>query len=199
MSDLEERFADAVAAIGRVLKTHGFRKKRYVWTRVGDGVVHEVDLQRSHGNSPDSVRFYVNASAYVAAFARAIGDRVPENLASATAQYSTRFETISEWPTDRVDMERDAEAVSSALPSAIEQVVTHLDGITDEASLARTLFDSGSFLDDDLFAWFCATGRLADARAQFAAARERFGTQDRWPRLAANFDETAQKYGVALS
>ncbi|MDQ1123478.1 hypothetical protein [Microbacterium trichothecenolyticum] len=58
---------------------------------------------------------------------------------------------------------------------------------------------SGRVLDDDLFAWFCATGRLADARAQFAAARERFGTQDRWPRLAANFDETAQKYGVALS
>jgi len=199
MTDLEERFTEAVAAIGGVLKRHGFRKKRYVWTRIGDGVVHEVDVQRSHGNSPQSVRFYVNASAYVADFARAIGDRVPENLAAATAQYSTRFETISAWPTDRVDVERDADALGSALPAAIEQVVAHLDRITDDVSLARTLFDGGYVLDDELFAWFCATGRTTEAAAQFAAARERFGDEDRWPRLAALFDETAQKYGVPLS
>jgi len=85
MSDLEELFAEAVSAIGGVLKPHGFRKKRFVWTRVAEGVVHEVDVQRSHGNSAESVRFYVNASAYVAEFARVIGRRVPENLASADA------------------------------------------------------------------------------------------------------------------
>jgi len=198
MSEIEDRFAAAVAAIGGVLRPNGFRKKRYVWTRVGDGVVHEIDVQRSHGNTADSVRFYVNASAYVAAFARAIGDRVPDDLVSATAQYSTRFEAISEWPSDRVDVERDAALLDSALPAAIAQVVAHLDTITDEVSLAETLLGSGRVLDDDLFAWFCATGRTAEATTQFAAARERFGDEDRWPRLAARFDETAQKYGVPL-
>lgn len=198
MSEIEERFAEAVVAIGTVLKRHGFRKKKYVWTRVGDGVVHEVDVQRSHGNTAGSVRFYVNASAYVAEFDRAIGSRVPEDLAKANAQYSTRFENISDWPSDRVDVERDAAALGTALPAAIEQVVAHLDSVTDEVSLAKTLLDRGHVLDDDLFAWFCATGRDADARAQFAAARERFGGEDRWPRLAARFDESAQKYGVPL-
>ncbi|MDF2992692.1 MAG: hypothetical protein K0S37_3206 [Microbacterium sp.] len=198
MSDIEERFAEAVAALGGVLKRHGFRKKRYVWTRVGDGVVHEVDVQRSHGNSADSVRFYVNASAYVAAFDRAIGRTVPADLTRANAQYETRFEEISDWPTDRVDVTRDADDLGSALPAAIEQVVAHLDTITDEVSLARTLIDSGYVLDDDLFAWLCATGRSSEAAAQFAAARERFGDEDRWPRLVALFDDTAQKYGVTL-
>lgn len=198
MSDIEERFAEAVAAIGGVLKRHGFRKRRYVWTRVGDGVVHEVDVQRSHGNSVESVRFYVNASAYVAAFDRAVGRTVPDDLTLANAQYTTRFEQISDWPSDRVDVERDADELGSALPAAIEQVVAHLDAITDEVSLARTLLDSGYILDDDLFAWFCATGRSSEAAAQFAAARARFGDEDRWPRLAALFDETAEKYGVPL-
>ena len=46
MSEIEERFAEAVAAIGGVLKRHGFRKKRSVWTRVGDGIVHEIDVLR---------------------------------------------------------------------------------------------------------------------------------------------------------
>ena len=198
MSDIEERFAEAVAAIGSVLKRHGFRKKRYVWTRVGDGIVHEVDIQRSHGNSAESVRFYVNASAYVAEFEHAVGRTVPDDLTRANAQYTTRFEEISDWPTDRVDVERDADDLGSALPAAIEQVVAHLDTITDEVSLARTLLDSGYVLDDDLFAWFCATGRSSEAAAQFAAARERFGDEDRWPRLVALFDDTAQKYGVSL-
>lgn len=198
MSDIEERFADAVAEIGAVLKPHGFRKKRYVWTRVGDGVVHQIDVQRSHGNTAGSVRFYVNASTYVAAFARAIGDRVPDDLASANAQYSTRFEDISDWPSDRVDVERDAAEIGSTLPAAIEQVVVHLDTLTDDVSLAAILFDRGSFLDDDLFAWFCATGRTKEAAAQFEGARERLGDEDRWPRLAARFDETAEKYGVPL-
>ncbi|WZH37674.1 MAG: DUF4304 domain-containing protein [Microbacterium enclense] len=198
MSDIEERFAEAVTTIGGVLKPHGFRKKRYVWTRVGDGVVHEVDVQRSHGNTAGSVRFYVNASAYVAAFDRAIGRTVPDDQTRANAQYSARFEEISDWPSDRVDVERDADDLSAALPAAIEQVVAHLDTITDEESLARTLIDGGYVLDDDLFAWFCATGRASEAAAQFTAARERFGDEDRWPRLVALFDDTAQKYGVAL-
>ena len=198
MSEIEERFAEAVAAIGAVLKPHGFRKKRYIWTRVGDGVVHTVDVQRSHGNTAAGVRFYVNASAYVAEFDRAIGRSVPEDLTRANAQYSTRFESVSDWPSDRVDMERDADALGTALPAAIEQVVSHLDGITDAPSLARTLLDSGFLLDDDLFAWFCATGRTDDARAQFAAAGDRFGSEDRWSRLAARFEETALAYGIPL-
>lgn len=198
MSEWEERFAGAVSSIGGVLKPHGFRKKRFVWTRVGDGIAHTVDVQRSHGNTPGGVRFYVNASAYVAEFDRAIGRTVPDDLTRATAQYSTRFESISDWPSDRVDMERDADALGTALPEAIEQVVTHLDTITDAQSLARTLLDSGFLLDDDLFAWFCATGRTDDARAQFAAARDRFGAEDRWPRLAARFEETARTSGVPL-
>ncbi|WP_136586046.1 DUF4304 domain-containing protein [Microbacterium hydrothermale] len=198
MSEIEERFAEAVAAIGGVLKGHGFRKKRYVWTRVGDGIVHEIDVQRSHGNSADGVRFYVNARAYVAEFDRAIGRTVPGDLTGANAQFETRFEEISDWPTDRVDVERDAEALTTALPAAIEQVVTHLDGITDAASLARTLLDGGYVLDDGLFAWFCATGRSEEARAQFDAARRLFGAEDRWPRLAARFGKTAQTHGVTL-
>ncbi|KTS05700.1 DUF4304 domain-containing protein [Microbacterium testaceum] len=198
MSELEDRFAEAVAAIGGVLKRHGFRKKRYVWTRVGDGIVHEIDVQRSHGNSAGSVRFYVNARAYVAEFDRAIGRAVPDDLTRVNAQFETRFEEVSDWPTDRVDVERDADALGTALPAAIEQVVAYLDGITDAPSLARTLLDNGYVLDDDLFAWHCATGRSSEAAAQFAAARERFGDEDRWPRLAALFDETAEKYGVPL-
>ncbi|MDQ1074479.1 MULTISPECIES: DUF4304 domain-containing protein [Microbacterium] len=198
MSEIEERFTEAVAAIGGVLKTHGFRKKRYVWTRVGDGVAHTVDVQRSHGNTATGVRFYVNASAYVAELDRAIGRSVPDDLTRATAQYSTRFEAISDWPSDRVDVERDADALGTALPAAIEQVVAHLDAITDAPSLARALLDNGYVLDDDLFAWFCATGRTDDARAQFVAARDRFGAEDRWPRLAARFEETALKFGTPL-
>lgn len=198
MSELEDRFAEAVAAIGGVLKRHGFRKKRYVWTRVGDGAVHEIDVQRSHGNSADSVRFYVNARAYIAEFDRTIGRTVPDDLTRAHAQFETRFEEVSDWPSDRVDVERDAEALTTALPATIEQVVAHLDEITDEASLARTLLDGGYVLDDGLFAWFCATGRSKEARAQFDAARRLFGAEDRWPRLAARFEETAQTYGVTL-
>ncbi|KTR94119.1 hypothetical protein NS220_10135 [Microbacterium testaceum] len=198
MSELEDRFTEAVAAIGGVLKRHGFRKKRYVWTRVGDGIVHEIDVQRSHGNSAGSVRFYVNARAYVAEFDRAIGRTLPDDPTRANAQFETRFEEVSDWPTDRVDVERDADALGTALPAAIEQVVAHLDGITDAPSLARTLRESGFVLDDDLFAWYCATGRTDDARAQFGAARDRFGAEERWPRLAARFEEAALEYGISL-
>ncbi|WP_258956975.1 DUF4304 domain-containing protein [Rhodococcus globerulus] len=53
-----------------LLKQHGFRKQKLTFRRERDDV---VNLQRSAGNSYESIRFYINWGVYSPRFDRIIG------------------------------------------------------------------------------------------------------------------------------
>lgn len=200
MTDLDSRLtAFAARVITPELKPRGYRKKRWEWTRVTGDVVHSIGLQRSHGNSADHLRIYVNVSAYSAEFARTIGSAVPDDLTRATPQYVTRFEDVVTWPGQWIDVEEwTDEALDDAFAAALRELDAHLSRVVDGASLAAVLRESDAPLDTTLFAWWCATGDADAARQQVGDARERFGQEERWPRLYAQFERVAAPHGVAL-
>lgn len=201
MPDLEERLTALVAeAVTPVLKPRGYRKRRLEWTRVAGDVVHRVTLQRSHGNAPGHLRFYVEAAAYVGAFTERLGNAVPDDPAAATAPYVTRFERITDWPGQWVDLEEwdDAE-LRPAFREAVEQVAAHLDRIADAEALAAVLRAEAGPLNLDLLGWSCATGDTAAVAEQVARAEAEFGAEDRWPRLRAQLERVAERYGSAIT
>lgn len=66
MSELEARFDALVAGVVvPALKPLGYRKRKLSWSRETPEAVHGITLQRSQGNAPDHLRFYVEVSAYV--------------------------------------------------------------------------------------------------------------------------------------
>lgn len=199
MPDLQDRLDALIAdVVVPTLKPRGYRKRKLDWVRVGETAVHSITLQRSHGNAPDHLRFYVSAAAYVPEFARAIGQSVPDDPAKATPHYSRRFEEVVDWPAQWIDLEAwDDADLHPAFRSAIEALDAHLATLTTPEALVRELAASGAGLDLDLFAWWCARGDVDGMREQVATARAAFGAEERWPRLLAQFDRVAERFGVA--
>ncbi len=198
MPDLQDRLDTLIAdVVVPTLKPRGYRKRRLEWVRVGDTAVHSIALQRSHGNAPDHLRFYVDVAAYVPAFARTIGQTVPADPATATPHYSQRFESVCDWPAQWVDLEAwDDADLHPAFRSALETLDAHLSALTTPEALVEVLTSSGAGLDLDLFAWWCARGDAEGMRQQLATAHATFGGEERWPRLRAQFDRVAERFGV---
>ncbi|MEV5000377.1 DUF4304 domain-containing protein [Nocardioides sp. LML1-1-1.1] len=201
MAELEERLVLLVdQCVTPVLKPRGYRKRRLEWTRVDGDVAHRITLQRSHGNAPGHLRFYVEAAAYVGDFARRVGHTVPDDVAKATAPYTTRFERVTEWPGQWVDLEDWADdALHPAFRAAVEALAAHLEPVTHAEALADLLRAEAGPLNLDLFAWSCANGDEAAMAAQVARAEAEFGAEDRWPRLYAQLERTAERYGSAIT
>lgn len=199
MSELEARFDALVAGVVvPALKPLGYRKRKLSWSRETPEAVHGITLQRSQGNAPDHLRFYVEVNAYVPDFARTVGATVPDRLEKATPQYSRRFESVIDWPGQWIDLESwTDEDLHPAFDEALLKLDGHLAAIDTAPALAEAL-RSGGPLNLDLFAWWCATGNTEEQAAQLAAAQAEFGQEDRWPRLLAQFERTAGRFGVVL-
>ncbi|MFJ3957387.1 DUF4304 domain-containing protein [Arthrobacter sp. NPDC090010] len=199
MTDLETRFNALIAdVVVPELKARGYRKRKLVWTRQTPEALHEIAFQRSQGNASDHVRFYVEIGAYVPEFAHRTGNTVPEDLLRATTQYRRRFESVVDWPGQWVDLEAWTDQdLAPALRSALLSLDEHLSGITTAAAMAAAL-RSGGPLNLELFAWWCATDDDGERDAQLAAAEAEFGREDRWPRLYAQFERVAARYGITL-
>ncbi|NKS98235.1 DUF4304 domain-containing protein [Rhodococcus hoagii] len=96
-----------------LLKSHGFRKQKLTFTRDRGGLTDVVNLQRSAGNSHESIRFYVNCGVYSAEFARVVG-RVPqERPKEVDCQFRRRIEPRTRDRTTRHgDRDTDVSAVA---------------------------------------------------------------------------------------
>jgi hypothetical protein len=200
MADLEDRFKALVKdVVTPTLKPRGYAKRRLSWVRTGDEALHSIGLQRSHGNAPEHLRFYVELGAYVPEFARTIGQAVPDDPAAATPQYQRRFESVCDWPGQWIDLESWSDAeLHPAFEAALVVLDERLARITGPAQLVDALHQSGAGLDLDLFAWWCATGDSAGMAEQFETAHAGFGHEERWPRLYAQFERVAQRFEVPL-
>lgn len=197
--NLDARFDALVThVVAPTLKPLGYRKKRLTWMRVTDEAVHEVTLQRSHGNASDHLRFYVELSAYVPAFARAIAKPVPDDITKATATYNRRFEEVTDWPAQWINLEEwTDDDLYPALTEALQTIAAHLAPLVTGEAMAAALGDLGP-LNLDLFAWHVVDEDAGAIQSQLAAAHAEFGEEERWPRLRAQFDRTAARYGRTL-
>lgn len=201
MSDLEARLDALVrTSIVPALKPRGYAKRKLSWVRTRDGVAHWIVLQRSHGNAPDHLRFYVEVAAYSAEFATAVGSTAPEDLTKGTAQYRARFEELCDWPGQWVDLEAwSDEELAPAFGVVLAQLDDRLAAITDARSLAAAMTAGASGLDLELFAWSCANDDRTAIAEQLATAEANFGAEERWPRLRAQFDRVARRFEVDLA
>ena len=175
-----------------LLKEHGFRKQKLTFRRERDDVVDVVNLQRSAGNSYESIRFYINCGVYSPGFDRIIGKPEHERPAEVDCQYRRRIENIASGigPHVTVDAETDIPAtagiVRAALTSALE-VMCQLRGPDDIVRFAL------SDIDFDVFRYRFATGDKAGADEQYQRARYRFGAEPRWQRLDDLFRQASAR------
>ncbi|WP_231569594.1 DUF4304 domain-containing protein [Prescottella defluvii] len=192
----EHAFSSVVGTgIAPLLKEFGFRKQKLTFTRRRDGLVDVVNLQRSAGNSYESIRFYVNCGVYSAEFDRVIG-RVPEERPKEVdCQYRRRIEHIAPGigphvtVTAGTDVPAVAEQMRAALVAALD-VMGRLGGPDDVAGAVD------SDIDFDVFRYRLASGDDVGAREQFARARTEFGSEERWPRLEVQFRKAEAEYEV---
>ncbi|NKS79937.1 DUF4304 domain-containing protein [Rhodococcus hoagii] len=156
----ERAFSSVVGTgIAPLLKSHGFRKQKLTFTRDRGGLTDVVNLQRSAGNSHESIRFYVNCGVYSAEFARVVG-RVPqERPKEVDCQFRRRIEHLA-------------------------------PGIGPHVTVTA---------DTDVFRYRLASGDVIGAREQFARARTEFGSEERWPRLEAQFRKAEAEYEISAT
>jgi len=201
VAELEAQFDALVRdVVVPVLKPLGYAKSALRWTRRAAEAVYLIGLQRSDGNGPGHLRFYVNVGAYVPKFAHVIGKPVIDAPKEPDCHWRARLEKVTGWAVDCVDVEAWSGGAPSGLGQALAEADAVLAGIDGAAALVRMLDTPPLFggLNLDLFAYRCATGDIDGASRQVDAASVRFGAEPRWVRLQALFDQTAAKFGIVL-
>ncbi|ORL74103.1 hypothetical protein A5905_20340 [Prescottella equi] len=189
----ERAFSSVVGTgIAPLLKSHGFRKQKLTFTRDRGGLTDVVNLQRSAGNSHESIRFYVNCGVYSAEFARVVG-RVPqERPKEVDCQFRRRIEHLAPGiePHVTVAADTDVSAVAEQMRAALVAALDVLGALDGPDAVARAA-DS-----DIVFRYRLASGDVIGAREQFARARTEFGSEERWPRLEVQFRKAEAEYEV---
>lgn len=193
----ERAFSSVVGTgIAPLLKSHGFRKQKLTFTRDRGGLTDVVNLQRSAGNSHESIRFYVNCGVYSAEFARVVG-RVPqERPKEVDCQFRRRIEHLAPGigPHVTVTADTDVSAVAEQLRAALVAALDVLGELDGPDAVARA---ADSDIDFDVFRYRLASGDVIGAREQFARARTEFGSEERWPRLEAQFRKAEAEYEIS--
>lgn len=181
-----------------LLKEHGFRKRRLTFTRERDGLVDVVNLQRSAGNSYESIRFYTNCGVYSPEFDRVIGRPVQDRPAEVDCQYRRRIENIATGigPHVTVQADTDVPAVAGQLRAALTEALAAMGQLRGPDDIVRSV---GSDIDFDVLRYRLAMGDESGAREQYLRARSRFGAEPRWPRLEEQFRKAADSYPVAVT
>ncbi|MFG1783887.1 DUF4304 domain-containing protein [Rhodococcus oryzae] len=180
-----------------LLKEQGFRKRKLTFTRERDGLVDVINLQRSAGNSHESIRFYVNCGVYSVEFDRLIGRTPQQRPAEVDCQYRRRIESIATGigPHVTVHADTDVPAAADELRAALTSALAVMGQLRGPDDIARSV---GSDIDFDVLRYRLATGDESGAREQYVRARSRFGAEDRWQRLEEQFRKAADSYDVAI-
>ena len=200
---VEERLAVLVKDVfAATLKPRGYKKTGLRWMRRTPTARHVIGIQRSGGNIGEHLGFYINVGAYVDQFATIIGQQPIDKPKEHECQYYRRLENVVDFPHPRIDMEDwTDEALFPALTQALIATDKVLADIDSPEALVGLLSDPVMCggLNFDLFAYRCATGDLDGIRAQYAASLSRFGSESRWPRLSAHFEQIAEQFGINLT
>ncbi|MBP1161616.1 DUF4304 domain-containing protein [Rhodococcus sp. PvR099] len=180
-----------------LLKEQGFRKRKLTFTRERDGLVDVVNLQRSAGNSHESIRFYVNCGVYSVEFDRVIGRTPQQRPSEVDCQYRRRIESIATGigPHVTVHADTDVPAAADELRAALTSALAVMGQLRGPDDIAQSV---GSDIDFDVLRYRLATRDESGAREQYIRARSRFGAEDRWPRLEEQFRKAADSYDVAI-
>lgn len=174
------------------LKPLGYRKAALVWTRELPGARHQIRVQRHAGEHRG---FYLELAASAPELQATIGERPPGTIIHVgDGVYCERFERVTDWPHPRYDFLPDTHDadVHELLRHCLCQADAILASITDAHRLAAAI--QHRMLDLDLYAWWWATGNDEQRRSQFRRAQERFGPEDRWTRIQANFAQIDERY-----
>ncbi|WP_307718215.1 DUF4304 domain-containing protein [Rhodococcus tukisamuensis] len=161
------------------------------------GLVDVVNLQRSAGNSYESIRFYVNCGVYSAEFDRVIGRSPQEHPAEVDCQYRRRIESIAAGigPHVTVNADTDVPAVADQLCAALTSALAVMGQVRGSDDVAGSV---GSDMDFDVLRYRLATGDVSGAREQYLRARSRFGAEPRWSRLQEQFRRAADSCAIAV-
>ncbi|WP_430331612.1 DUF4304 domain-containing protein [Rhodococcus sp. ACT016] len=194
----EQAFTSVLeASVIPLLKERRFRKRKLTFTRDRDGVVDVINLQRSAGNSRESIRFYVNCGVYSAEFDRVIGREPQQRPAEVDCQYRCRIETIASGIGPHVTVHADISVpeVADQLRAALIDALAVMGELCGPDDVARAV---GSDIDFDVFRYRLATGDESGARDQYARALAGFGAEPRWLRLVEQFRRAADSYAVSF-
>jgi hypothetical protein len=194
----EQSFATLIKeSVVPLLKENGFRKQKLTFRRERDRMIDVVNLQRSAGNSYESIRFYINCGVYSPDFDRITGKPEHQRPAEVDCQYRRRIENIASGigPHVTVDAETDIPETAGLLRSALTSALTVMGQLHGPDDIARF---AESDIDFDVFRYRLAADNNAEAHEQYRRARSQFGAEPRWQRLDELFRQASNPYNFTV-
>lgn len=190
---MQEQFKRLVKKIHPFLKQRGFLKTNLTFTRNRDEIIEVINLQKSAYNTQQDVRFYVNYGIYCAAYDEMIDKRVIQKPKEYDCQIRLRIDAgkgfeMSVWTEDEL---------CEVILSGIEQTLETFAPIQDAETVATYLQKAQPF-NYGLFEFFLKTARQSQAMAGYEQAKQKFGQEERWARIYANYEKVARKYSLKL-
>lgn len=166
-----------------VLKQHGFGKKGMnFYKRIGD-LIFLVNIQKSHGNTADQTKFYINCGIHSTDMDRVIGRSVLVEPKEYECYYKDRISSIVHAVNDGylISSDTDLQALNLTISTDLTAVISLFDTIRKTSDLTDLMVDkSGLNHYQELVEYFLLTNNQADTKRFVKNLHGTFGQERRW-------------------
>ncbi len=177
---MENRFKDVINnGIKPLLKQAGFKKKALNFYKSVNDIVYILNIQKSHGNSSQELRFYINIGIHDNTVEEEINNRVLEF--PKEYQCHVRLRIDNEEVDFTINSTSDDDVLIETLTRLIEQILQFFDDIPNHEAFLEYIAKEGTLKEDELFRYFIRKNLQEHANSMVKYYKKAFSkNDDRW-------------------
>lgn len=181
---MKEKFNNLInETIKPLLKSNGFSKKSLDFHKRKDDLIFLINFQKSHGNSFDETKFYINCGIHSTTIDQIIGRKENSDPKEYECHFRSRISALIESETDRYSIaeETDLEILAENISSDLKSVINRFDSIKNTDDLTNLMIAKNGLSNyEELFEFLLLTDNWKDLKLYIQKLFSTFGQEQRW-------------------
>lgn len=181
---MKEKFSNLVnETVKPLLKSNGFSKKSLDFLKKKDDLIFIINFQKSHGNSFEGTKFYINCGIHSTTIDQIIGRKEPSDPKEYECYFRSRISSIIQSEIDRYTVveETDLEILAENISSDLTAVINLFDSIKNTNDLTDLMIAKNGLNNyEELFEYLLLTDNWKDLKHYIQKLFSTFGQEQRW-------------------
>lgn len=166
-----------------LLSSNGFSKKSLNFYKQEGAIIYFFNIQKSHGNSFDRIKFYINCGIHSVEIDHVLGRAQQLNFNDHQAYFVARISSLTNSETDGyvITKDTDLDALKINLITDIDQVLSKFRKIESTHDLTDLMIsENGLHHYEDLFEYLLLTNDYTRLNHFVKQLHDKFGAETRW-------------------
>jgi hypothetical protein len=197
---LQELFKEIIKnEVKPLFARHGYAKKALNFQRVEGGLIYGFNIQKSHGNTANHVRFYINCMIHSKELAELQSTISGGKTMEEQSHFTCRIEEIVPSAPDRYSLTPDTDLVtfSKEILSHLEEAVEYMRNITSPRDIVEYYIKRTALhLSEETFHFLLQNGDTTTAQKYLQLLHAKYGVENRWAIFEKKYATIFATYGL---